>query len=361
MATALGLDTNLPAVQAADASYRETISKSIQDLGKRVSEVLKQQQTNRQIQGMARDFGMLNINSPDFPVDMMTVASQYPLAAQSPTGKNGMDLLGLAWSRQQTAAARKTGGSSASRVSGKYQDIDTGKIHILGTDQQWNEEPPVGANLKTLGSFAPENLDQRKDEFQFRKDLQEENQLLKEKSAAEKKEKADRDLRKKALDARFGNEIKTLESEEKQNDAGLRDLSKQSRKLESEGELPGIKVWEQGGKWYKSNVNAIKTGEGRLDLKQYATEITPEDAQIIQSRKGYYDALPKLIETAESTKIGIKSELDKKRREWELQTQVLMGQAPEFNEVPLDEPLSSQTQQVPVRQKRYNPATRSIE
>jgi hypothetical protein len=288
MASVLGFDSDLPMVREADRDYRAAMAESIKAIGTQVSGFIKERQTQKQLQAMGTELRGLDLTSDSFPLEAMGIAQKYPLATQSKVGQQTFDLLGLAWKQHNSAVNN--------RVKATFQD-DQGNIYRQYNNGQFDIPPPPGARISRLGSFederydlskrtAEENLDLRKQNFELQTDK--EKRLANE--ASQRAEiNVKKQARQKLLDQQRGElNIENIASGE-------------ISKLQRDKDL-GLKVWQEGGEWYKANQKQIDEYEEERIIgkftKEHRTKISKGEADEILSKQQKFVELPKEITNA---------------------------------------------------------------
>lgn len=100
----LGFDPSLSLNNPIDREYRQFMASSLQQLGKQVSEGIKQVATNRQLKQMGDELKQVSPDSPYFPQEMVGIVTRYPLAVSDNRGVAALNLLGNShknWLTQQ--------------------------------------------------------------------------------------------------------------------------------------------------------------------------------------------------------------------------------------------------------------------
>lgn len=129
----LGFDpSNVPGSLPADTNYRQFMASSLQQLGKQVSEGIKQIATNRQIRQMGDELQQLNPNSELFPQEMVGIISRYPLGANDRRGQVALSMMGA---QHKNWLDRKTkenwtpvpgGNALFNESSGEFKEVPAG-------------------------------------------------------------------------------------------------------------------------------------------------------------------------------------------------------------------------------------------
>lgn len=104
----LGIEVNAIAPNLIQNAGND-LSQIIRDTGKMVQGHIAELQTRRDMASMTQDLQGLNVQSNDFPLQMIQMASRHPLAIRDERGQMALNILGKAhnqWQNEQAAIER---------------------------------------------------------------------------------------------------------------------------------------------------------------------------------------------------------------------------------------------------------------
>jgi len=128
-------------------------SQLLQQLGARVRTDIATIQTNRQLAGLAQAAQNVNVESPDFPKQAISLISQYPMAVQSPVGAAAINQLGAAhklWAQEQAAIR-----NPYTPVAGTNAILNRQTGQVTQLPEGSRPSHPIQINKNTTGVYDP--------------------------------------------------------------------------------------------------------------------------------------------------------------------------------------------------------------